>query len=99
MNNTIIKEQLAQRGKPSSSSMGKDTPKKEKKQPFSWKLSGSAKDIQLQAGAEEDEVEGMRVDLNLVIVLKFIVSIMLNIEVDSTTSFWVDATPEFFPCC
>ena len=74
-------------GKPSSSSMGKDTPKKEKKQPFSWKSSGSAKDVQLQAGAEEDEVEGMRVDLNLVIVLKFIVSIVLNIEVDSTTSF------------
>ena len=48
MNNTIIKEQLAQRGKPSSSSMGKDTPKKEKKWSFSQKLSGSVKDVQLQ---------------------------------------------------
>ena len=61
INSSIVKEQLRQHGKPSSSSMDKDTPKKEKKWPFSQKLSGSAKDVQLQAGAEE-EVEGMRVD-------------------------------------
>ena len=74
-------------GKPSSSSMSKDTPKKEKKWPFSQKSSGSVKDIQLQAGAEEEEVEGMRVDFYLVIFLNFIASIVLTIEVDSTTSF------------
>ena len=49
--------------------------------------SGSGKDIQLQAGAEEEEVEGMRVDFYLVVFLKFIASIVLTIEVDSTTSF------------
>ena len=56
MNNSIVKVQLVQCGKPSSS-MGKDTPKKEKKLQFSWKSSESAKDVQLQAGAEEQEVE------------------------------------------
>ena len=66
--------------------MDKDTPKKEKKWPFSQKLSGSAKDVQLQAGAEE-EVEEMRVDFYLVVFLKFTASIMLTIEVDWTTSF------------
>lgn len=89
MNNSVVEEQLAQRGKPSSSSAstGKDTPKKEKKWPFSRKSSGSAKDIQqLQAG-EEEEVEGMRVDFYLVVFLKFIASIVPTIEVDSTTSF------------
>ena len=79
--------------------MGKDTPKKEKKWPFSWKSSGSVKVVQLQAGADEEEVEGMRVDFYLVIFLKFIVSIALTIEVDLTTSFWVDATPQFLPHC
>ena len=87
MNNSIVEEQLAQRGKPSSSSTGKDTPKKEKKRPFSQKLSESVKDVQLQAGAEDEEVEGMRVDFYLVIFLNFIASIMPTIEVDSTTSF------------
>ena len=86
MNNSLIKEQLVQRGKPSSST-GKDTPKKEKKWPFSRKSSGSVKDIQLQAGAEEEDVEGMRVDFYLVVFLKFIMSIVPTIEVDSTTSF------------
>ena len=84
MNNSIVKEQLAQRGKSSTS---KDMPKKEKKWPFSRKSSGSVKDVQLQAGAEEEEVEGMRVDFYLVVFLKFIVSIVLTIEVDSTMSF------------
>ena len=74
-------------GKPSSSSTGKDTPKKEKKWPFSRKSSRNAKDAQLQAGAEEEVVEGMRVDFYLVVFLKFIASIMPTIEVDSTTSF------------
>ena len=87
MNNSVVEEQLAQRGKPSSSSTGKDTPKKEKKWPFSRKSSGSVKDTQLQTGAEEEEVEGMRVDFYLVVFLKFIVSIVPTIEVDSTTSF------------
>ena len=87
MNNSVIEEQLAQRGKPSSSSTEKDTPKKEKQWPFSQKSSGSVKDIQLQAGAEEEEVEGMRVDFYLVVFLKFIASIVPTIEVDSTTSF------------
>ena len=85
MNNSVVEEQLAQRGKPSSS--GKDTPKKEKKWPFSRKSSGSVKEVQLQAGAEEEEVEGMRVDFYLVVFLKFIASIVPTIEVDSTTSF------------
>ena len=87
MNNSVVEEQLAQRRKPSSSSTGKDTPKKEKKWPFSRKSSGSAKDVQLQAGAEEEEVEGMRVDFYLVVFLKFIASIVPTIEVYSTTSF------------
>ena len=86
INSSVVKEQFTQHGKPSSSSMGKDTPKKEKKWPFSQKLTGSAKDVQLQAGAEE-EVEGMRVDFYLVVFLKFTASIMLTIEVDRTTSF------------
>ena len=86
MNNSIVEEQLMQHGKPSSS-MGKDMPKKEKKWPFSQKLSGSVKDAQLQAGAEEEEVEGMRVDFYLVVFLKYIASIVPTIEVDSTTSF------------
>ena len=84
MNNCIIEEQLTQCGKPS---MGKDTPKKEKRWPFSRKSSGRVKDVQLQAGAEEEEVEGMRVDFYLVVFLKFIVSIVPTIEVDSTMSF------------
>ena len=38
-------------------------------------------------GAEEEEVEGMRVDFYLVVFFKFIASIVPIIEVDSTTSF------------
>ena len=83
--NSVVEEQLAQRGQ-CSSSTDKDTPKKEKEWPFSRKSSGSVKDAQLQAGAEEEEVEGMRVDY-LVVFLKFIASIVPTIEVDSTTSF------------
>ena len=67
MNNSIIEEQLTQHGKSSSSSMGKDTPKEEKKWLFSHKSSGRVKDVQLQAGAGKEEVEGMRVDFYLVI--------------------------------
>ena len=89
MNNSVVKKWLAQRGKPST---GKDISKKEKKWLFSRKSSGCAKDVQLQAGAEEEEVEGMRVDFYLVLFLKLIASIVPTIEVDSTTSFWVDAT-------
>ena len=86
MNNSVVEEQLAQHRKPSSSSTGKDTPKKEK-WPFSRKSSGSVKDVQLQAGAEEEVVEGIRVDFYLVVFLKFIASIVPTIEVDSSTSF------------
>ena len=96
MNHSIVQELLAQCGKPSFS-MGKDTPKKEKKWLFSQKLSGSGKDVQLQAGAEEEEVEGMRVDFYLVVFLKFIVSIMLTIEVESTMPFSVGSLPSSSP--
>ena len=49
-----------------------------------WECQGCSTAIAV--GAEEEEVEGIRVDY-LVVFLKFIVSIMLTIEVDSTLSF------------
>ena len=96
MNHSIVKEQFTQCGKPSFS-VGKNTPKKEKKWLFSQKLSGSGNDVQLQAGAEEEEVEGMRVDFYLIVFLKFIASIMLTIEVDLTMPFWVGSLPSSSP--
>ncbi|KAJ7451740.1 putative E2-like enzyme [Mycena galericulata] len=76
MNNSVVEEQLAQR-----QSTVKDGSKKKW---FSRKNSGNGKD---DKGAEEEEVEGMRVDFYLVVFLKFIASIVPTIEVDSTTSF------------
>ncbi|KAF7305962.1 Autophagy-related protein 3 [Mycena chlorophos] len=79
MNNSVVEEQLAQRK--ASSKDGK------KSKWFGRKTSGSGKDIKGDAaGAEEEEVEGMRVDFYLIVFLKFIASIVPTIEVDSTTS-------------
>lgn len=78
MNNSVVAEQLAQQ-KTSPSKDGK------KRWPFGRK-SSTSKDAPA-AGAEEEEVEGMRVDFYLVVFLKFIGSIVPTIEVDSTTSF------------
>jgi len=82
MNNSVVAEQLAQRKGQSSSP--KDAGKK--KWPFGRKASGSAgKDVP-SPGADEEDVEGMRVDFYLIVFLKFIASIVPTIEVDSTTS-------------
>ncbi|KAJ7497645.1 putative E2-like enzyme [Mycena latifolia] len=75
MNNSVVEEQLAQRKSPAS--------KDGKKKWFSRKASGSGKEDK----AEDEEVEGMRVDFYLVVFLKFIASIVPTIEVDSTASF------------
>jgi len=89
MNNSVVAEQLARKGGPSSptaaSPSGKDG--KEKKKWFGRKASGSGKDVAPAHAGEEEEVEGMRVDFYLVVFLKFIASIVPTIEVDSTTSF------------
>ena len=77
MNQGVIEEQQAARKAGS-----KDKPKK-------WlfrRASGNGKDDKAAVGPEE-EVEGMRVDLYLVVFLKFIASIVPTIEVDSTASF------------
>ena len=50
-----------------------------------WECQGCSTAIAV--GAEEEEVEGIRVDFYLVVFLKFIASIMLTIEVDWTMSF------------
>ena len=87
MNNSVVAQQLAQRKgttSPGSSSTSKDTNKK--KWPFSRKASGPVKESQ-SPNADEEEVEGMRVDFYLVVFLKFIASIVPTIEMDSTTSF------------
>ncbi|KAJ7130819.1 putative E2-like enzyme [Mycena crocata] len=80
MNNSVVEEQLAQRKSPSAV---KD--KDGKKKWFSRKASSSGKE-ELKP-ADDEEVEGMRVDFYLVVFLKFIASIVPTIEVDSTTSF------------
>lgn len=84
MNAGVVEEQLAQR----KSKEGK------KKWPFSRKASGSGKEDKnsaaaaaAAAGQGEEEVEGLRVDMYLVVFLKFIASIVPTIEVDSTTAF------------
>jgi len=85
MNAGVVEEQLAQR-----KSSGKEA---KKKWPFGRKTSGSGKDDKNAvtaagaAGQGEDEVEGLRVDMYLVVFLKFIASIVPTIEVDSTTAF------------
>jgi len=79
MNAGVVEEQLAQR----KSKEGK------KKWPFGRKASGTGKEDKNAAatGQGEDEVEGLRVDMYLVVFLKFIASIVPTIEVDSTTAF------------
>jgi ubiquitin-like-conjugating enzyme ATG3 len=83
MNAGVVEEQLAQR----KSKEGK------KKWQFGRKTSGVGKEDKnaaaaaAAAGQGEDEVEGLRVDMYLVVFLKFIASIVPTIEVDSTTAF------------
>jgi len=80
MNAGVVEEQLAQRKSP-----GKEG---KKKWPFGKKSSGKEdKAATGPAYAEEEEVDGMRVDFYLVVFLKFIASIVPTIEVDSTTAF------------
>ena len=81
MNNSVI-EQMAKR-KSGSTSPVNNSKEAKKKWPFTRKASGSGKDV----SAEDEDVEGMRVDFYLVVFLKFIASIVPTIEVDSTTSF------------
>ena len=99
MKNSVIEEQLAQRGKPSSSSTGKDTPKKEKKWPFSWQSSGSAKDVQLQAGAEEEEVEGMRVDFIWSFSSSLLWALCRLLRLTQLRLFELMPPPQFLPHC
>ncbi|THH14589.1 hypothetical protein EW146_g5754 [Bondarzewia mesenterica] len=78
MNAGVVEEQKAQR----KTGASKDSKKK-------WmfrRASGNGKDDK-SAPAEEEDVEGMRVDFYLVVFLKFIASIVPTIEVDSTTAF------------
>ena len=78
MNQSIEEQQAARKG-----GSGKDS------KPRKWlfrRASGNGKDDK-GAPAGEEEVEGMRVDLYLVVFLKFIASIVPTIEVDSTASF------------
>ena len=85
MNNSVVAEQLAQRKGPSGPNSPKDS---KKKWTFGRKVSGLVKDASTSsANAEDEEIEGMRVDFYLVVFLKFIASIVPTIEVDSTTSF------------
>jgi ubiquitin-like-conjugating enzyme ATG3 len=84
MNAGVVEEQLAQRK--SSGKEGK------KKWPFGRKSSTTKEDKNAgpaagAVGQGEDEVEGLRVDMYLVVFLKFIASIVPTIEVDSTTAF------------
>ena len=87
MNNSVVAEQLAQRkGSSSPTPPLKDGKDSKKKWTFGRKVSG--KDTaSSSANAEDEEIEGMRVDFYLVVFLKFIASIVPTIEVDSTTSF------------
>ena len=89
MNNSVVAEQLAQRKGPlSPTSPLKDGKDSKKKWTFGRKVSGLGKDnTSSSTNAEDDEIEGMRVDFYLVVFLKFIASIVPTIEVDSTTSF------------
>lgn len=76
MNAGVVEEQKLQR----------KTGAKDGKKKWPFKRSGgSGKDD--KPAAEEEEVEGLRVDFYLVVFLKFIASIVPTIEVDSTTAF------------
>ncbi|KDR67538.1 hypothetical protein GALMADRAFT_147081 [Galerina marginata CBS 339.88] len=89
MNNSVVAEQLARKtpsGSGAASPTAKDRDASKKKWLFSRKASGTGKDV-VPTNADEEEVEGMRVDFYLVVFLKFIASIVPTIEVDSTTSF------------
>jgi ubiquitin-like-conjugating enzyme ATG3 len=88
MNNSVVAEQLAQRKGPSNpNSPLKDGKDSKKKWTFGRKASGMKDAASSSANAEDEEIEGMRVDFYLVVFLKFIASIVPTIEVDSTTSF------------
>lgn len=99
MNSSVVAEQLAQQaaasGGKSASGSGAAVSKEGKKK---WLFGGSGKSSGGSATkkdksgatsptAEEEQVEGMRVDFYLVVFLKFIAGIVPTIEVDSTTSF------------
>ncbi|KIY53627.1 putative E2-like enzyme [Fistulina hepatica ATCC 64428] len=75
MNNSVVEEQLAQ----------KKSSKDGKKKWLFGRKSSSKEDK--SPSAEDEEIEGMRVDFYLVVFLKFIASIVPTIEVDSTASF------------
>lgn len=79
MNNSVIAEQLAQQ-------QGGGKVDAKDKSSKKWSFSGKKKEVR-PVEAEEEEIEGMRVDFYLVVFLKFIASIIPTIEVDSTTAF------------
>jgi len=84
MNAGVVEEQLAARknsGKPQDKEKDKDGKKK-----WGFGRKGGKEDG-YKGAAEEEEIEGMRVDFYLVVFLKFIASIVPTIEVDSTTAF------------
>jgi len=86
MNAGVVAEQIAHSKTASAATSSKDS---KKKWGFGKKASGK-EDKTLAAAAaqaEEDGVDGMRVDFYLVVFLKFIASIVPTIEVDSTTAF------------
>ena len=70
--------EMATQRKSGSSKDGK------KKWPFSRKSTGMSKEE--TAPGEDEQLEPMRVDLYLVVFLKFIASIVPTIEVDSTAA-------------
>ncbi|KZP34407.1 hypothetical protein FIBSPDRAFT_1035459 [Athelia psychrophila] len=86
MNAGVVEEQLAHRKSSTTATSSKDS---KKKWGFGKKTSGK-EDKTLAAAAaqaDEDNLDGMRVDFYLVVFLKFIASIVPTIEVDSTTAF------------
>ncbi|KAF7985077.1 hypothetical protein HWV62_8947 [Athelia sp. TMB] len=86
MNAGVVEEQLKQSKSAAAATGSKDS---KKKWGFGKKTSGK-EDKTLAAAAaqaDEDNVDGMRVDFYLVVFLKFIASIVPTIEVDSTTAF------------
>lgn len=80
MNASVIEEQQAQK-----KGSGAATPKDKQKKWLFRRASGN--NVKPDAQAQDDDVEGMRVDFYLVVFLKFIASIVPTIEVDSTTAF------------
>lgn len=83
MNNSIEEQQALRKGYTPSKDSGSSGKKKWSVFNTGRKSSSSDK----VAGAEDEEVEGMRVDFYLVVFLKFISSIVPTIEVDSTAAF------------